>query len=163
MQWRPSGDGGASDMAGSVGGVSDTAPSGPEPSGSIVSGTIFAGYRIESEIGRGGMGVVYRARHLALDRECALKLISPALSNDPRFRERFQREVPAGGVAGASERRVRSTTPETRAASSTWRCAWLREATCAGSWRPRDRSTPGGRRDCSAASQPGSTPPMNAA
>ena len=38
------------------------------------------------------MGVVYRARHLALDREYALKLISPALSNDPRFRERFQRE-----------------------------------------------------------------------
>ncbi len=58
----------------------------------IGAGAVFAGYRIEAEIGRGGMGVVYRARHLALDRECALKLISPALSNDPRFRERFQRE-----------------------------------------------------------------------
>ncbi len=58
----------------------------------IVPGTVFAGYRIETEIGRGGMGVVYQARHLALDRECALKLISPALSSDPRFRERFQRE-----------------------------------------------------------------------
>ena len=64
----------------------------PEPQATIGSGTLFAGYRIESEIGRGGMGVVYRARHLALDREYALKLISPALSNDPRFRERFQRE-----------------------------------------------------------------------
>jgi serine/threonine-protein kinase len=63
-----------------------------EPQATIGSGTVFAGYRIESEIGRGGMGVVYRARHLALDREYALKLISPALSNDPRFRERFQRE-----------------------------------------------------------------------
>ena len=58
----------------------------------IGAGAVFAGYRIESEIGRGGMGVVYRAHHLALDRECALKLISPSLSNDPRFRERFQRE-----------------------------------------------------------------------
>ena len=39
------------------------------------------------------MGVVYRARHLALDRERALKVISPALSEDPHFRERFQREA----------------------------------------------------------------------
>ncbi len=66
--------------------------SGPEQEATIGSGAIFAGYRVESEIGRGGMGVVYRAHHLALDRECALKLISPALSSDPRFRERFQRE-----------------------------------------------------------------------
>jgi YVTN family beta-propeller protein len=63
-----------------------------EPLATIGSGTVFAGYRIDSEIGRGGMGVVYRARHLALDREYALKLISPALSTDPHFRERFQRE-----------------------------------------------------------------------
>ena len=69
------------------------APSGPERPGTIASGTIFAGYRIEAEIGRGGMGVVYRVRHLALDRERALKVISPALSEDPHFRERFQREA----------------------------------------------------------------------
>ena len=72
--------------------VSDTAPSGTEGPGAIASGTIFAGFRIETEIGRGGMGVVYRAHHLALDRKRALKVISPALSTDPRFRERFQRE-----------------------------------------------------------------------
>ncbi len=72
--------------------MNDAAPTGPGHSATIAVGTVFAGYRIEAEIGRGGMGVVYRARHLALDRECALKLISPALSNDQRFRERFQRE-----------------------------------------------------------------------
>lgn len=59
----------------------------------IASGTVFAGFRIEAEIGRGGMGIVYRARHLALDREEALKVISPELSSDSRFRERFQREA----------------------------------------------------------------------
>jgi YVTN family beta-propeller protein len=67
-------------------------PPNPEHQVTIGSGAVFAGYRIETEIGRGGMGVVYRAHHLALDRECALKLISPALSSDPRFRDRFQRE-----------------------------------------------------------------------
>ncbi|MGH2966891.1 MAG: protein kinase domain-containing protein [Solirubrobacterales bacterium] len=71
---------------------SDPSPPDPDPQVTIGAGAVFAGYRIESEIGRGGMGVVYRARHLALDRECALKLISPSLSNDPRFRERFRRE-----------------------------------------------------------------------
>jgi YVTN family beta-propeller protein len=74
-----------------IGDTFDSPSDGPRQ-GTIGAGTVFAGYRIEDEIGRGGMGIVYRARHLALDRECALKLISPALSNDPRFRERFQRE-----------------------------------------------------------------------
>ncbi|MGH2925854.1 MAG: protein kinase domain-containing protein, partial [Solirubrobacterales bacterium] len=67
-------------------------PAGPGHKTTIEAGAVFAGYRIEGEIGRGGMGIVYRARHLALDRECALKLISPTLSGDPRFHERFQRE-----------------------------------------------------------------------
>ena len=58
----------------------------------LEAGTEFAGHRIVGVLGKGGMGVVYRARKLALDRERALKVIAPALSNDPRFRERFKRE-----------------------------------------------------------------------
>ena len=64
------------------------APEGP----TLAPGAEFAGYRIEGVLGKGGMGVVYRATKLALDRERALKVIAPALSNDVRFRERFKRE-----------------------------------------------------------------------
>jgi DNA-binding beta-propeller fold protein YncE len=55
-------------------------------------GAEFAGYRIEGVVGRGGMGVVYRATELALDRPVALKLIAPELAGDDSFRERFLRE-----------------------------------------------------------------------
>jgi Protein kinase domain len=60
--------------------------------GELTPGTVFAGHRIEGVAGRGGMGVVYRATHLALDITVALKLIQPDLAGDPGFRERFQRE-----------------------------------------------------------------------
>ncbi|MCI0632831.1 MAG: protein kinase [Actinobacteria bacterium] len=55
-------------------------------------GTEIAGYRIESEIGRGGMGVVYLATQAFPERRVALKLLSPELAADPAFRERFVRE-----------------------------------------------------------------------
>ncbi len=55
-------------------------------------GTKIAGYRIEALIGRGGMSTVYRADDTALDRKVALKLISPELSEDESFRERFRVE-----------------------------------------------------------------------
>jgi ABC-type branched-subunit amino acid transport system substrate-binding protein len=58
----------------------------------VAPGTAFAGYRVEAEVGRGGMGVVYRAIDTRLDRPVALKLIAPQLAEDPRFRERFLRE-----------------------------------------------------------------------
>ena len=56
-------------------------------------GVTFANHRIEEELGRGGMGVVYRAHELALDRVRALKVIADELASDPRFSERFRREA----------------------------------------------------------------------
>src|SRR6059058_4348505 len=58
----------------------------------LAPGDLFAGHRIDGVAGRGGMGVVYRATELALDRRVALKLITPALAGDPDFRARFVRE-----------------------------------------------------------------------
>jgi DNA-binding beta-propeller fold protein YncE len=55
-------------------------------------GTQLAGYRIDGVLGRGGMGVVYRATELALERPVALKLIAHELAGDASFRERFLRE-----------------------------------------------------------------------
>jgi tRNA A-37 threonylcarbamoyl transferase component Bud32 len=55
-------------------------------------GDEFAGYRLVSLIGHGGMSIVYRAEHIGLERTVALKLLSPQLSEDEDFRERFQRE-----------------------------------------------------------------------
>jgi serine/threonine protein kinase len=56
-------------------------------------GSSFAGYRIEGVIGRGGMGVLYLATQLSLERQVALKLISPEFADDRLFRERFKREA----------------------------------------------------------------------
>jgi serine/threonine protein kinase len=58
-------------------------------------GTEFAGYRIEGLLGRGGMGVVYRAEHPRLGATIALKVMEPELAMDEAFRERFVREARA--------------------------------------------------------------------
>src|SRR4051812_46991754 len=58
----------------------------------LAPGDVFADHRIDAVAGRGGMGVVYKAVHLALERVVALKLIAPALAGDPDFRARFVRE-----------------------------------------------------------------------
>jgi ABC-type branched-subunit amino acid transport system substrate-binding protein/tRNA A-37 threonylcarbamoyl transferase component Bud32 len=58
----------------------------------ITPGSRFASYRVEALVGRGGMGVVYRATDLALERRVALKLIAPELADDERFRGRFLKE-----------------------------------------------------------------------
>jgi streptogramin lyase len=55
-------------------------------------GSTLAGYRLDALIARGGMGVVYRATHLALDRPVALKVIARQYAGDQGFRERFLRE-----------------------------------------------------------------------
>ena len=56
-------------------------------------GTQVGGYRIDELIGQGGMGIVYRATNVALNRIYALKVLSPELADDQQFRQRFQREM----------------------------------------------------------------------
>ncbi|HYU60941.1 MAG TPA: serine/threonine-protein kinase [Solirubrobacterales bacterium] len=55
-------------------------------------GSEFAGHRIDSVAGRGGMGVLYKATHLELDVTRALKVIVPEHTQDEEFRARFKRE-----------------------------------------------------------------------
>src|SRR5690348_6586554 len=56
---------------------------------------LFPQLEILEPIGRGGMGVVYKARQIKLDRLVALKLIRPESAGDPSFAERFAREARA--------------------------------------------------------------------
>ncbi|MEA2466909.1 MAG: hypothetical protein QOJ57_1035 [Thermoleophilaceae bacterium] len=58
-----------------------------------LSGQTLGNYRLESILGRGGMGVVYRAEQISLGRTVAVKVIAPALAQDPMLRGRFKREA----------------------------------------------------------------------
>ena len=61
----------------------------------LIVGTTFADHLILGVAGRGAMGMVFKARHLKLDRDVALKVIAQELSEDREFRIRFQREYEA--------------------------------------------------------------------
>jgi eukaryotic-like serine/threonine-protein kinase len=58
-----------------------------------VIGTFIKHYRIDEVVGQGGMGVVYRALDVNLERTVALKVLSTLLRNDPAFVERFRQEA----------------------------------------------------------------------
>ena len=61
----------------------------------LTAGTKLGPYEIQSPLGAGGMGEVYRARDTRLDRTVAVKILPPHLSADPEFKQRFEREARA--------------------------------------------------------------------
>ena len=70
----------------------------PWPAAGFPAGARVAGYRLDEQIGRGGMAVVYRAYDLQLDRQVALKILDPALAQDAEFQQRFIRESKAAAA-----------------------------------------------------------------
>ena len=88
-------------MPGDLGLAVPVAPSGPAPAdvtgervrGARVGDLIGGRYVVEAQLGRGGMGRVLRARHQALGKAFALKLIKTPIAMDPRIREMFYREA----------------------------------------------------------------------
>ena len=61
-------------------------------SGEIPIGSTVGGYMLKRQLGAGGMGAVYLARHRSLPRDVALKVLHPAFADHEQFRERFERE-----------------------------------------------------------------------
>jgi len=75
-------------------GVSEAVLSGTQNSTLLQEGSLFANrYEIIQLLGEGGMGAVYKARDMELEREVALKVVRPGLSNDPEILQRFKQEL----------------------------------------------------------------------
>ena len=70
----------------------------PWPGSAVPAGARVAGYRLDEQIGRGGMAVVYRAYDVQLDRQVALKVLDPVLAEDEGFQQRFIRESRAAAA-----------------------------------------------------------------
>jgi serine/threonine protein kinase len=61
----------------------------------LATGTKLGPYEIQSPLGAGGRGEVYRARDTRLERDVAVKVLSSKLSSDPAARQRLEREAKA--------------------------------------------------------------------
>src|SRR5437868_129064 len=73
--------------------------SGDDPTDVLAPGTVLGRYRIADKIGKGGMGTVYRARHIDLQRDIALKVIARTHASDERVIARFRKEARAAAQA----------------------------------------------------------------
>jgi serine/threonine-protein kinase len=65
----------------------------PAPSDPMIGRTIAGRFRIERKLGEGGMGAVYKAEHVKMNRSCAIKILSSSALNDPEALPRFTREA----------------------------------------------------------------------
>jgi uncharacterized protein (TIGR03067 family) len=72
-------------------------PKAPPPPGLAAELAQHGRYRVQELLGVGGMGAVYKAQHLLMERTVALKLVSPSLTSNSAMVERFQREVKTAG------------------------------------------------------------------
>jgi uncharacterized RDD family membrane protein YckC/predicted Ser/Thr protein kinase len=77
--------------------VTATGGAGRLPAGGSLTGRRLAHFVLEEELGRGGMGVVYRARDLSLDRPVAIKVLAEEVAESEERRQRFYREARAQG------------------------------------------------------------------
>ncbi len=75
-----------------------------QKSDSIQAGRVLAGFRVEELVGRGAMGVIYRATQLSLDRMVALKVLPSAFADNEKFVDRFHKE--SGALSALSHPNV---------------------------------------------------------
>lgn len=75
----------------------DSTVAGTAPVDPLVGHTLDDKYRLDERLGIGGMGTVYRARHLLIDRPVAVKVLNPRFVEDEAARARFRREAKACG------------------------------------------------------------------
>ncbi|MCU0722137.1 MAG: SUMF1/EgtB/PvdO family nonheme iron enzyme [Planctomycetes bacterium] len=87
----------AQDMAVTIAEVQDTAAAAPGPASEpeAMGGKVIGGCRIERKLGSGGMGIVYLARQVSLDRPIALKILPRNLAANDEYIARFEREARA--------------------------------------------------------------------